>query len=187
MTVGTNQPATWSARRWIGARERCASATICTICDSSVSRPTLSARMMKLPDWFSVPAIDLGAWLLGDRHGFAGHERFVERGAAFENDAVDRHLLAGTDAQAVAGMKRIDLDLVLAAVGTDAARRLGRELQQRLDRARGRLARAQLQHLAEQHQHGDDGGRPRNRPRPRRHGRGRWRGKICGASVPIRL
>ena len=59
MTVGTNQPATRSASRWIGARERCASATICTICDSSVSRPTLSARMMKLPDWLSVPAITL--------------------------------------------------------------------------------------------------------------------------------
>ena len=28
MTAGTNQPATMSARRWIGARERCASATI---------------------------------------------------------------------------------------------------------------------------------------------------------------
>jgi len=31
ITLGTNQPATWSARRWIGARERCACATICTI------------------------------------------------------------------------------------------------------------------------------------------------------------
>jgi hypothetical protein len=31
ITAGTNQPATRSARRWIGARERCASATISTI------------------------------------------------------------------------------------------------------------------------------------------------------------
>ena len=31
ITVGTNQPATWSASRWIGARLRCAVATICTI------------------------------------------------------------------------------------------------------------------------------------------------------------
>jgi hypothetical protein len=31
ITVGTNQADTWSASRWIGARERCACATICTI------------------------------------------------------------------------------------------------------------------------------------------------------------
>ncbi len=55
ITVGTNQPATWSARRWIGARLRCACATICTIRASSVSRPILSARMTKLPDLLSVP------------------------------------------------------------------------------------------------------------------------------------
>ena len=41
MTAGTNQAATRSASRWIGARERCASATICTIRASMVSRPTL--------------------------------------------------------------------------------------------------------------------------------------------------
>ena len=55
--------------------ERCACATICTICASSVSRPTFSARMTKPPDWLSVPAIDLVAGLLGDRHGLAGHHR----------------------------------------------------------------------------------------------------------------
>ncbi len=49
MTAGTNQPETWSASRWIGARERCAAATICTIRASTVSRPTLSARMTKVP------------------------------------------------------------------------------------------------------------------------------------------
>ena len=43
ITAGTNQPETWSASRWIGARLRCASATICTICASIVSRPTFSA------------------------------------------------------------------------------------------------------------------------------------------------
>ena len=31
ITAGTNQPATRSASRWIGARLRCALATICTI------------------------------------------------------------------------------------------------------------------------------------------------------------
>ena len=55
ITSGTNQPATWSASRWIGARLLCACATICTIWASIVSRPTLSARMTKLPVWFMVP------------------------------------------------------------------------------------------------------------------------------------
>ena len=41
ITAGTNQPDDRSARRWIGARLRCASATICTICASSVSRADL--------------------------------------------------------------------------------------------------------------------------------------------------
>ncbi len=39
----------------------------------------------------------------------------------------------------------------------DAARGFWRQLQQRLDRSRRRLACAQLQHLAEQHQDRDDG------------------------------
>ena len=59
MTVGTNQPDTWSASRWIGARERCAAATICTMRDSMVSRPTFSARITKLPVVLSVPAMSL--------------------------------------------------------------------------------------------------------------------------------
>ena len=102
ITVGTNQPATWSARRWIGARLRCACATICTICASSVSRPTLSARMTKLPDLVERAADDAGVGFLGHRHGFAGHHRFIERRAAFQHHAVDRHLVAGPHAQFVA-------------------------------------------------------------------------------------
>ena len=48
----------------MGARLRCACATICTICASTVSRPTLSARMTKPPDWFMVPPITLSPTLL---------------------------------------------------------------------------------------------------------------------------
>ena len=56
-TAGTNHPATTSARRWIGARLRCASATIRTICESTVSSPTFVATMMKPPVPFTVPPI----------------------------------------------------------------------------------------------------------------------------------
>ena len=60
MTIGTNHPETLSAMRWIGARDRCASATIWTIRASMVSRPTFSARMMSAPVWFNVPPVT--AW-----------------------------------------------------------------------------------------------------------------------------
>ena len=56
-TAGTNQAATTSARRWIGARERCASATMRTICASRVSAPTRSARSNRLPVPFRVAPI----------------------------------------------------------------------------------------------------------------------------------
>ena len=60
-TAGTNQLATTSTRLWIGARERCASATIWTICASMVSLPTRSARMTKLPDWLRVAPVTLSS------------------------------------------------------------------------------------------------------------------------------
>ena len=78
---------------------------------------------------------------------------------AFGQHAVDRHLLARLDAQHVAGRDRIDRHVALVAARQDAVRDLRREIEQRADRAGGALARLQLQHLAEQHQHGDDGGR----------------------------
>ena len=59
ITTGTNHPDTSSASRWMGARDRCASATIRTICDSIVSRPTLPASMTKPPVWFIVPPMSL--------------------------------------------------------------------------------------------------------------------------------
>ena len=59
MTTGTNQPATLSARRWIGARLRWASATIWTMRASIVSRPTLRASMTRAPDWLMLPPTTL--------------------------------------------------------------------------------------------------------------------------------
>ena len=78
---------------------------------------------------------DLAAGLLGDGHGFTRDKRFVERGAAFEDDAVDWHLFARPDAQMIANCKRIDFHLVIGAVIADPTRGFRRELQQRLDRA----------------------------------------------------
>ena len=47
ITAGTNQAATTSTRRWMGARLRCASATMCTIRDSMVSAPIFSAVIIE--------------------------------------------------------------------------------------------------------------------------------------------
>jgi hypothetical protein len=57
MTAGTNQAATTSASRCIGARLRCASLTIRTICDNIVSAPVRVTCMMKLPVPLTVPPI----------------------------------------------------------------------------------------------------------------------------------
>ncbi len=103
-------------------------------------------------------ADDAGVFVLGHRHGFAGHHRLIERGVAFEHAAVDRHLVAGAHAQLVADVHGIERDLLVAAIVFDAARGLWREIEQRADRAGGCLARAQFQHLADQHQHGDHAG-----------------------------
>ena len=54
-TPGTKNAATRSASCCSGARLRCASATRWTIFASSVSRPTRSARITKLPPPFAVP------------------------------------------------------------------------------------------------------------------------------------
>ena len=122
ITAGTNQPATRSARRWIGARERCARATMSTIRASMVSRPTLSARRIRPPLWLTVPPIDVRAFGLRHRHRFAGHHRFVDRRAAFGDDAIDRNLLAGPHPQAIADRDRVDRDILVAVARRCAAR-----------------------------------------------------------------
>ena len=43
--------------------------------------------------------------VLGHRHGFAGHHRLIERGMPLQHHAVDRHLVAGLHAQAVADLR----------------------------------------------------------------------------------
>ena len=45
--------------RCIGARERCASATICTICASTVAEPTCSERITRAPLVFIVAPMSL--------------------------------------------------------------------------------------------------------------------------------
>ncbi len=100
----------------------------------------------------------LAAGLFGDRHGFAGHQGFIERGAALKNDAVHRHLFSRPYAQFVACNQAVDLDLVVGAIIADTARGFGCQLQECLDRAGCRLAGAEFEDLAEKNKDRDDRG-----------------------------
>ena len=100
----------------------------------------------------------LRAFFLGHRHRLARHHGFVERRAPLDDHAVDRHLVPRPHAQRAADRDLIEPDVFFGAVRPDTARGFWRKIDQRADRTRGLLARAQLEHLAEQHQHGDDGG-----------------------------
>ena len=101
-------------------------------------------------------ADDLVADALRRRHGFAGDQELVERAAPVDDLAVDRDFFARPHAQQVADAHRVERHVLVAAVGAQAPRGLRREVEQGADRAAGLRARAQLQHLAEQGQRGDD-------------------------------
>ena len=125
---------------------------------STVSEPTWSARMTRAPVPLTVPPITRSP---------ACFATGIDSPVTIDSSttlppsstvAVDRHAVPGTDAQAVAGLDLVERDLLVRAVGGDAPGRLRCEVEQRADRAAGLLAGAQFQHLAEQHQHRDDGG-----------------------------
>src|SRR3546814_13762678 len=68
-TASTHQNETLSAMRCIGARERCACATRCTICDSTVAEPPFPARLNRLPVPFIGAPLTSRTALLADRQG----------------------------------------------------------------------------------------------------------------------
>jgi hypothetical protein len=75
---------------------------------------------------------------------------------ALQNDRIDRDTLARTHPHPVADDDVLQRRIVFVAIGRDAPRRLRREIEQRLDRITGALARAQFQHLADEDQRDDD-------------------------------
>ena len=156
ITVGTNQPDTWSASRWIGARERWAAATICTMRASMVSRPTFSARMTKPPVALSVPAMTFAPTSFVTGMDSPVTIELVDRRAAFDQLAVDRNLLARPNPEPIADGDHVQGYLFVAPIRFQTPRRLRCEIEQGTDGARRLLTRPQLQHLTEQHEHGDD-------------------------------
>ena len=115
--------------------------------------------MTRLPVWLMRAADDASPFSLVTGMRLAGDHRFVDRRRGPRaTDAVDRHLLARAHAQAVADRDVVERDFLVAAVVLARAARSWARGRAAPDRAARSLARAQLQHLAEQHQHGDDGG-----------------------------
>ena len=141
MTSGTNQPETWSASRWMGARLRCASATICTMRASMVSRANLlgphheaAGAVHRAADDF-----DPGSLLTG----IDSPVTIDSSTATWPSDhlAVDRHFLAGAHAQASPTAICSMSTSSSTAIRHHAACRLGRQAEQRPDGAARLLAR----------------------------------------------
>lgn len=85
--------------------------------------------MTSAPLVLSVAPISLSPVRLLTGSGSARGHRLVHGAACFDDHAVRRHLLAGTHAQQVAHMHVGQRHVLLAAVGGDAARGLGRQAQ----------------------------------------------------------
>ena len=148
-----------SASAWIGARERCASATMATMRASVVSAPVRSTRMSKLPVPLSVPPVTRSPAAFSTGSGSPVRSDFVDGAAAFEHDAVDRHLVAGRTRRTSPTATSASGTSSVVPSGGDPQRRLRREVEQGADGAAGPLAGAQLQDLAEEDQGRDHGRR----------------------------
>ena len=187
ITAGTNQPATWSASRWIGARLRCA-------CGDHLHDPRqhrVAADLLGAHDeaagWFIVPPITLSPGSL-----VTGMDSPVTIDSSTALRPSSTSPSTGTCSPGRTRRRSptatcVEGDILVAAVGADAAR--ASSARDRAARGwRRRSARApQLQHLAEQHQHGDDGGGLEIDRRRRRHGRARRRETAPGSSVATTL
>ena len=89
------------------------------------------------------------------RHRLAGQHRFIDVALALGDLAVDRHGLARPHAQQIARRRPGRAAHPSSRLARKSMRGLRREVEQRADRIAGRIARPQLQHLADKHQRDD--------------------------------
>ena len=106
--------------RCIGARERCACATSCTIWDSTVSVPDFIGAHNQRAVAVQRGADDAVADGFLDRDRFAGQHRFVDARPPFDDHTIDGHLLAGAHAQPVADMNVRQRDVLFGAVSAQS-------------------------------------------------------------------
>ena len=76
-------------------------------------------------------------------------------GSPLDHRPVHRNRVAGTHAQPVAFHDVFERRVVFRAIGQDAPRGLGREVEKRADRVTGAFAGSQFQHLANKDQRYD--------------------------------
>ncbi len=120
-----------------------------------VSRPTFSARMTKPPLRLIVPPMTFAPTSLSTG---------IDSPVTIDSSSVEWPSITSPSTGTLSpGRTRSRSPTATASSATTSSpcsvtlmRGLRREIEQRADRARGLLAGAQLQHLAEQHQHGDD-------------------------------
>jgi hypothetical protein len=157
-TSGTNQPDTTSARRWIGARLRCASATSLTMPRQQGVGANSLGRHDETAAGIDRAGDHLGAALLGHRHRSPVMVDSSTVPSPSATHAIDRHLLARPHAQGVADGNGIDGDLLVASVAYPLSAMRGARPSRPLmapdvaSRARNSST------LAEQGEHDDDGG-----------------------------
>ena len=96
---------------------------------------------------------------LGHRHGLTRHHGLVDGAAAFQDLSIHGYSFAGPHPQLLAGSHFFEAYVLIRAISFDPPRYLWREVEQSFDRATRLLSRPQLQHLAEQHEHGNHRGR----------------------------
>ena len=100
-------------------------------------------------------AVDRIARVLVNRQAFAGQHRLVNRGRAFNDDAIDGNLFAGPHDDGIADEHVAEGNVVLAALADDA-RRLGLQAGQLADRVARLPPGARFEHSTEQDQSNDD-------------------------------
>jgi hypothetical protein len=106
----------------------------------------------------SVPALSWSPAVLVDGQRLAGEHGLVDFGRAGLERAVDREILARSDAEPVARLHGFQRHVLLVAVGTEAVSGLGREVHQGADGGIGARVGALLDDLAEQDDSGDESG-----------------------------
>ena len=158
ITAGTNQPATRSASRWIGARERCAFATMIDDPRQHGVAADFSARMHQ-----PAALVDGAA----DHASPSAFATGIDSPVTMDSSTKELPSVTTPSTGIFSPgrtRKRSPTAIVSIATssspcGGDAPRGLRRQTEQRADRARGARPRPQFQHLPQQHQHRDDGRR----------------------------
>lgn len=155
-TSGTNQPATWSARRWIGARDRCAPTTMRTICASTVSCRPVGAHFFGTAKRSSVPPTTRAPGPFGTGTASPVTRLSSTLEVPSSTSPSSGTLPPGRTRSRSPTAMAASASVVFPARRIEAARGRRRQVQQGGWHRRCGRGHAQFEDLADQHQHDDD-------------------------------